>query len=76
MLTNSQKSETSSTQKSYEVILGGNLKVTMDKKSRTRVVSFPFEFPDETRGVVIIIRAKDEEWIPMNDIKSFDIKFK
>lgn len=62
--------------KSYEVILGKGLKVTQDKKSRTRVVSFPFEFPDESRGVIIVCKVKDEEWVPSQDIVSININFK
>lgn len=62
--------------KSYEVILGKGLKVTMDKKSKTRVVSFPFEFPDDTKGVLIMCRIEDEDWIPSNDITSIKIEFK
>lgn len=61
--------------KSYEVTLGKGLKVTKDAKSRTRVVNFPFEFPDETRGVMIICKIKDEEWIPSEDIRSINIIF-
>lgn len=62
--------------KSYQVVLGKGLKVTTDKKSKTRVVSFPFEFPDQNPGVIIICRVKDEEWIPAEDIISVKIEFK
>ncbi len=62
--------------KSYEVILGKGLKVIKDAKSRTRVVNFPFEFPDDTRGVIIVCKVKDEDWIPSNDIDSKNINFK
>ena len=62
--------------KSYEIILGKGLKVTKDKKSGTRVVNFPFEFPDETRGVIILCRVKDDEWVPSEDIESITINFK
>lgn len=62
--------------KSYEIILGKGIKVTTDKKSRTRVVNFPFEFPDGSPGVMIICKVKDEEWIPNSDIFSININFR
>lgn len=62
--------------KSHEIILGKNIKVIADKKSKTRVVNFPFDFPDEERGVLIVCRVKDEEWVPCADIESIIINFK
>lgn len=62
--------------KSHEIILGKGLKVIADKKSKTRVVSFPFEFPDETQGVIIVCRVKDEDWVPSADIFSINVEFK
>lgn len=64
------------TPKSYELIIGKGVKSTIDKHSRTRVVSFPFEFPDETRGVIIICKVKNKDWTPSDDITSLELKFK
>jgi len=62
--------------KEYEIVLGPRLKVTQDKKSNARVINFPFEFPDGERGVLIVCRLEDSEWIPVQDIKSIIINFK
>lgn len=64
--------------KSHELILGKNIKVTTDKNSRTRVISLPFDFrdEDESRGVVIICKVKDEEWVPADEIEKIVIHFK
>lgn len=59
----------------YSITLGNKVKTTKDTKSRSRVINFPFEFPDNTKGVIIILRLKDEEWIPNEDINSILIKF-
>lgn len=61
--------------KSHEIILGKNVKVTVDKKSKTRIASFPFEFPDDSKGVLIICRVKDEDWKIHEAIKSINIEF-
>lgn len=62
--------------KTYEITLGKGTKVTTDNKSKTRIVSLPFEFPDDTQGVLIVCRIKDEEWVPVTDITSLTITFK
>jgi len=59
----------------YELIIGPNLKVAKDKKSKSRVATIPFEFPDKTNGVIIMVRIKDEDWVPANTIKSIKITF-
>lgn len=56
--------------------IGPKMKVAADRKSGTRVISFPFDFPSEDQGVLIICRVKDEEWTPFTDIKSITIEFK
>lgn len=63
------------TNKTEEFLLGPNVKVTSDKRSGSKVISLPFDFPDETRGILIVCRVRDEEWVPMNDIKSITIEF-
>lgn len=60
----------------YTVLIGDKVKVTEDKKSRSRITNFPFEFPDGTRGVVIVCRIKDEPWKPNEDISSVTLTFK
>lgn len=67
--TNSQKPN------SYEIIVGPKVQVTQDKKSRSRVVSFPFEFPDGEKGAMIILRLKDEDWNPKENLKSVTLNF-
>lgn len=64
------------TNKTEEFLFGPNVKVTSDKRSGSKVISLPFDFPDETRGILIVCRVKDEEWVPMNDIKSIKIEYK
>jgi len=54
--------------KTAEFLLGPNIKVTVDKKSKSRVINFPFDFADDTKGVIVIIRLSDEEWVPNKDI--------
>jgi hypothetical protein len=61
--------------KTYEIIVGPKIKVTVDTRSKTRVINFPFEFPDGTKGVAIICRVKDEEWVPNTEIKSIKLTF-
>lgn len=60
---------------SYTVTLGQNVKVTSDKKSKSKIINFPFEFPDETKGVMVIIRLDRDEWIPTKDISNITIFF-
>lgn len=67
--TNSQKPN------SYEVIIGPKVEVTKDKKSRSRVISFPFEFSDGEKGAVIVLRLKDEDWEPTDSLKSITLNF-
>lgn len=64
------------TNKTEEFLFGPNVKVTADKRSGSKIISLPFDFPDETRGILIVCRVKDEEWVPMNDIKSIKIEYK
>ncbi len=61
---------------SYEIVIGNKVKVITDRKSKSRVVNFPFEFPDGSNGVIILCRVKDEEWVPSTDISSITINFK
>lgn len=58
-----------------EIILGPKLKVLTDKKSKCRVINFEFELPDGEQAGLIICRLKDEEWVPIDDIKSIYINF-
>lgn len=62
--------------KTHEMIIGKNAKVMTERKSHTRVLHIPFEFPDETRGVLIVCKVLDEEWVPYQDIDSVTINFK
>lgn len=64
----------------YEIQIGPKIKVTRDSKSGARVINFPFEFPsapeeDGARGVIIVCRLQDEEWVPSQNIKSITINF-
>lgn len=60
----------------FEAIIGSKIKVTTDKKSGSRVINFPFEFPSDDRGMIIICKIKDEEWYPFEEIDSISINFK
>ncbi len=62
--------------KNYEIILGKGVKVTMDKRSKTRVVHFPFEFPDGSPGALILCKVKNEDWVPHEEVLSVQINFK
>lgn len=61
--------------KEYMITLGSNVKVAVDKKSKSRVINFPFEFPDTSRGVMIICRLEDEDWVPNKTIKNITVQF-
>ena len=61
--------------KTYDILLGPNIKVTTDKKSKTKVINFPFDFPDGIPGVLIICRVKDTEWTPSKTIRKINIEF-
>ena len=61
--------------KTFETFIGPKVKVHTDPKSKTRVINFPFDFPDDEKGVIIICRLTDEEWIPSQNIKSIAINF-
>lgn len=61
---------------SYEINVGDNVKVIEDKKSKTKVANFPFEFPDGTRGIAIICRVKDEPWQPSKTISHITLNFR
>ncbi len=60
----------------YQIVVGDKVKVLTDKKSKSRVVNFPFEFPDGENGVLIMCRLQDNEWVPSKTIKSITIEFK
>lgn len=60
---------------SYEIIIGPKVDVTQDKKSRSRVISFPFEYPDGEKGALIILRLQDEDWKPHESITKITIHF-
>ena len=62
--------------KTQEFFIGPKIRVTTDPKSKSKVINFPFDFSDETKGVVIICRLDDGEWIPMNDISRITIDMK
>ena len=60
---------------SYEIVIGSKVPVTEDRRSHSRVISFPFEFPDGEKGAIIVLRLKDEEWKPSESIRSVNIVF-
>ena len=62
--------------KTFEAFIGPKVKVLTDVKSKTRVINFPFDFPNDEKGVIIICRLSDEDWTPSNDIEEITIKFK
>ena len=62
--------------KTFEAFIGPKVKVHTDPKSKTRVINFPFDFPNDEKGVIIICRLSDEEWVPSEDIEEIAIKFK
>jgi hypothetical protein len=61
--------------KQYIIEIGSNVKVTVDAKSKSRVINTPFEFPDGTKGILVLIKIKDESWVPNKDIKNIQINF-
>jgi hypothetical protein len=73
--TSSQKTATPKV-KTFEAFIGPKIKVQTDVKSKTRVINFPFDFPNDDKGVIIICRLTDEDWIPSKDIISININFK
>jgi hypothetical protein len=62
--------------KTQEFFIGPKIRVTEDKKSKSRIINFPFDFPDETKGCIIILRLADEEWVPCNDITKITLDMK
>lgn len=61
--------------KEYEIIIGSKVKTIQDKRSKAMVANFPFEFPDGTRGVLIVCKLKDEPWNPSKDLKNLKLEF-
>jgi hypothetical protein len=62
--------------KTQEFFIGPKIRVTEDKKSKSRIINFPFDFPDDTKGCIIILRLADEEWTPSNDITKITLDMK
>lgn len=62
--------------KTFEAFIGPKIRVETDPKSKTRVVSFPFDFPDDEKGVIIICRLTDEDWKPSEQLARISIDFK
>jgi hypothetical protein len=60
----------------YEILLGDKTKVETDARSKARFTRLPFEFPDEERGVIVLIKPNDAIWQPQNEITSVVIYFK
>jgi hypothetical protein len=58
-----------------EFFFGPDTKVTVDPKSKARIVNVPFDFPSGDKGVFIILKIKDEGWYPKKDISSISINF-
>ncbi len=56
--------------------VGPHVKVSIDKKSNARVISFPFEFPDGTDGIAIICKMTPLDWKPSTEIQNVNINFK
>ena len=56
--------------------IGPYAKVTVDPISKARIVSFPFEFPDGSDGLVILCKVKDVDWKPSKEIANININFK
>jgi len=62
--------------KSYSTEIGPKVKVSIDKKSEARVISFPFEFPDGSDGIAIICKMTKLDWKPNEEIQNLNINFK
>lgn len=60
----------------YSTEVGPHVKVTIDKKSNARVISFPFEFPDGTDGIAIICKMTQLDWKPNQEIERVIVNFK
>ena len=60
----------------YSTEVGPNVKVTIDKKSGARVISFPFEFPDGTDGIAIVCKMTQLDWKPNKELSNIIITFK
>lgn len=60
----------------YSTEVGPRVKVTIDKKSNARVISFPFEFPDGTDGIAIVCKMTVLDWKPSEEIERVIINFK
>lgn len=61
--------------KTFEGIIGPNVKVKKELKSGTQVFNFPFDFPDDEKGAIIICRLNEDEWIPYKTISKIIIEF-
>lgn len=60
----------------YSTEVGPYVKVTIDKKSGARVISFPFEFPDGTDGIAIVCKMTQLDWKPNKELERIIINFK
>ena len=60
----------------YSTDVGPYIKVTTDKKSGARVISFPFEFPDGEDGIAIICKMTTKDWKPSKELERIIINFK
>ena len=49
--------------------------IARDIKSGARSIGFPMKFPDGSKGAIVIIRIKDEDWLPPQHIKSITIEY-
>lgn len=62
--------------KTHTTLIGPKVKVIEDKRTKTRIANFPFEFPNGDNGVLIVCKVKNEEWVPAKEIISITINFK
>lgn len=60
----------------YEIILGDKTKVETDARSKARFTRLPFEFPNNERGLIVLLKPNDPIWKPQKEITSVVINFK
>jgi len=58
-----------------EFLFGPEVECEIDPHSKSRYINLPIELPDKSRGVVVILRAKNAHWDISKHIRSIIVNY-
>ncbi len=58
-----------------EIIIPPHLPVSVEERSKAKSVWFPFDYPNNEKGAIVLIKTTKFGWEPVKDVKSIIINF-